>query len=188
MMEPNSTPLSPYDFSTYNLRDRHIKHLGVLHRATIRATTGLPRHTRVDLLEKAAPLPLLLIIVQETKLRQRQRPDFTPQEKAIQKWDHRNSHTDISDVPPALPPWKRAALGLLHRRPIARRRKTVRERYTAQLAHDKRLEVRYLYRCSYRRPNPEWNSADHQHVWPYLRCRTICHSWSTPTNSHLPEI
>lgn len=78
--------------------------------------------------------------MEETKLRHQQCLDLTPQGQALQQWDHQNSHTDVSNVPPALPPWERPALGLIRRRPIQRRHQTVRKQYIAQLANDKGSE------------------------------------------------
>lgn len=46
-----------YGAPVYDLNKTHNKFLNVLHRATLRAITGLPRHTKIEALERATTLP-----------------------------------------------------------------------------------------------------------------------------------
>lgn len=75
-----------YDFSKTNL-----KSLRTLHRATLRAITCLPRHTRITALEQAAPLPSPYLIMKLTRMQADSKRALTLQGLALSDWDNRRT-------------------------------------------------------------------------------------------------
>lgn len=105
-----------YGAPVYTLSNSHKKQLAVLHRATLRTITGLPRHTRIDALEKAAPLPPVEALLSEAALQHEQRRSLTGQGAALAAWDARTMlPPPLSPAPPA--PWERPLLTSPHQRP-----------------------------------------------------------------------
>ncbi|XP_077535959.1 uncharacterized protein LOC144148274 [Haemaphysalis longicornis] len=70
----------------------------------LRTITGLPRHTRIDALERAAPMPPMEELLAETLGQHDLRRTLTPQEAALSAWDLRILPTLASASPPP-PPW-----------------------------------------------------------------------------------
>lgn len=100
-----------YGFPVCEFRPRHLSELTILNRHLIRTITGLPCHTRTDVLEQAVPLPPITNIVEEVKLRFQKHLEYMPQGRAIFKWDTLNSNVDPAVFPKFIPPWERPAIG-----------------------------------------------------------------------------
>lgn len=126
-----------YGFPVYEFKSRQIQELSILNRTLIRTVTGLPRHTRTDILEQSVSLPPVINLVEETQLRFQNHLEHTPQGRAIQRWDLLKSEFDPRTVQKTLPPWERPFLGIIRRRPISRRHPEARERYVQKLSNDK---------------------------------------------------
>lgn len=126
-----------YGFPVYDLRPAHVKHLHILNRCLLRAISGLPQFTPVDILHQIVPLPSLDALIEETKLRLQEHLEQSPQGKAIGSWDHMDSKFDPTSFPLSIPPWERPAIGIPRRHPIPRRQTTARELYVHTIENDK---------------------------------------------------
>lgn len=76
-----------YGAPVYDLNKTHNKFLNVLHRATLRAITGLPRHTKIEALERATTLPPIDLIMTETRSQAVFKRSITRQGLALMDWD-----------------------------------------------------------------------------------------------------
>lgn len=134
-----------YGFPIYNLSPRHLQDLEILNRSLIRTIAGLPRHTRIDLLEQAIPLPPLQTLYDETVSRFQKHLECSPQGRAVAKWDGLNSVFDPEPFSGAIPPWERPPLGVMRQRPRLRVNRNGRELLVKKICQDKAEDELDIY-------------------------------------------
>ncbi|KAG0426131.1 hypothetical protein HPB47_026745 [Ixodes persulcatus] len=76
-----------YGAPVYELFPKDLRDIEQLHRATLRTVTGLPKHTRMTLLQQLAPIPPIQTIITEARIRMQSRLDNSYQGKLTTLWD-----------------------------------------------------------------------------------------------------
>lgn len=127
-----------YGALAYELNKSHTRALQVLHRATLRTISGLPKHTPNQKLEQAVPLPPIEDIINEAKAQAEFKRPLTHQGHALTAWDVHSPPTPCT-FPTPLDPWSRPEIvPTTHSKPIGRNNPALRQQRVRRLQmHDK---------------------------------------------------
>lgn len=176
-----------YGAQSYTLNCTQRRALNVLHNATLRTITGLPRHTKISNLQSAAALPPIEKIIQEQTDQYNFKRKLTHQGATLTAWDKQDC-IPLPDFPIPIPPWQRPLLTeptTTH--PIARTTAASRQKRCHRLFTTKQSDEIDIYTdASLSPPNvgTAWVSPDDRSIMGARHSKIIV----TPTEAKLLAI